>query len=82
MNVPPSIHAFWRNFTSSIGHDASDRFYEAFHFDDNEASADELAALVLAGTKRATAGLAAPPLPQAGRRSEELAGACTIPRKK
>ena len=57
MGIPPSIHAFWRAFTSTIGHDPSDRFYEAFHFDDNAPSADELAALVLAGTKRATAGL-------------------------
>ena len=57
MSIPPSIHAFWRAFTSTIGHDPSDRFYEAFHFDDNAPSADELAALVLAGTKRATAGL-------------------------
>jgi uncharacterized protein YhfF len=31
--------------------DGSDRFFEAFHFDDNEATADELAALVLAGKR-------------------------------
>jgi uncharacterized protein YhfF len=37
--------------------DVTCRFYEAFHFDDNEPSANELAALVLAGTKRATASL-------------------------
>ena len=37
--------------------DLSPRFYESFHFDDNEPSANELAQLVLAGTKRATAGL-------------------------
>jgi len=37
--------------------DVTSRFYEAFHFDDNEPSANELAALVLAGTKRATASL-------------------------
>jgi uncharacterized protein YhfF len=58
MSIPPSIHTFWRAFTSAIGHDPSDRFYEAFHFDDNAPSADELAALVLAGRKRATAALA------------------------
>jgi uncharacterized protein YhfF len=57
VGIPPSIHAFWRAFTSTIGHDPSDRFYEAFHFDDNAPSADELAALVLAGTKRAGAAL-------------------------
>ncbi|MGL6110400.1 MAG: ASCH domain-containing protein [Rubrivivax sp.] len=45
---------------------------EAFYFDDNEPSANELAALVLAGKKRATAGLlwnhesGSRPLPQAG----------------
>lgn len=57
MTIPPSIRAFWDTFTSTLGHDPSDRFYEAFHFDDNAPSADGLAALVLAGTKRATAGL-------------------------
>ena len=57
MTIPPSIQAFWSAFTSAIGHDPSDRFYEAFHFDDNAPSADELAALVLSGTKRATAAL-------------------------
>ena len=34
-----------------------DRFFEAFHFDDNASTADGLAALALAGKKRATAGL-------------------------
>ncbi len=57
MVIPPSIQAFWDTFTSALGHDPSDRFYEAFHFDDNAPSADELAALVLSGRKRATAGL-------------------------
>lgn len=57
MTLPPAIHAFFSAYASSIGHDPSDRFYEAFHFDDNAHSADELAALVLAGKKRATAGL-------------------------
>jgi uncharacterized protein YhfF len=57
MTIPASIQAFWSAFTASNGQDASDRFYEAFHFDDNARDADALAALVLAGTKRATAGL-------------------------
>ena len=57
VNVPPSLHAFWRTFIATIGHDVSDRFYEAFHFDDNATSADELAAFVLAGTKRGGAAL-------------------------
>ena len=39
------------------GSDTSARFYESFHFGDGESLADELAALVLAGTKRATASL-------------------------
>ena len=55
--IPPSIQPFWNKFTASLGHDPSDRFNEAFHFDDNAPSADELAALVLAGRKRATAAL-------------------------
>jgi hypothetical protein len=48
------------------------RVFEAFHFDDNAPSANELAALVLAGRKRATAALvwshahADKPLPRAG----------------
>lgn len=57
MTIPPSIRAFWDAFTSTIGQDRSDRFSEAFHFVDNAPSADALAALVLAGKKRATAGL-------------------------
>ena len=57
MTIPLSIQPFWRAYTSAIGHDPSDRFYEAFHFDDNAPTADALAALVLSGTKRATAGL-------------------------
>jgi uncharacterized protein YhfF len=55
--IPPSSRAFWSTFTSSLGHDPSDRFYEAFHFCDNAPDADALAALVLAGTKRATTAL-------------------------
>ncbi|WP_418318882.1 ASCH domain-containing protein [Piscinibacter sakaiensis] len=58
MTVPPAIQPFWREFVSTIGHDPVDRFNEAFHFDDNAPSADELAGLVLAGRKRATAALA------------------------
>ena len=57
MSIPSSIQSFWSAFTSAIGHDPSARFYEAFHFDDNAPSANELAALVLVGTKRATAAL-------------------------
>ena len=57
MNVPKSIRPFWDAFQSYIAYDASPLFYEAFHFDDNEPTAAALAALVLSGQKRATAGL-------------------------
>jgi uncharacterized protein YhfF len=53
--IPRSIQPFWDDFHAAIGGDALALFYEAFHFDDNEPSANELAQLVLAGTKRATA---------------------------
>jgi uncharacterized protein YhfF len=57
--VPDTARAFWAEFKRSgaAGADPDSRFYEAFHFDDNEPSANELGALVLAGTKRATASL-------------------------
>jgi uncharacterized protein YhfF len=55
--VPDAVLPFWNQFQAAAGADPASRFYEAFHFDDNQASADELAQLVLQGTKRATAGL-------------------------
>lgn len=57
MTIPPEIREFWNAFETQVGGNVSDRFYEVCIFDDNEASADELAQLVLAGIKRATAGL-------------------------
>ena len=72
MTLPESIRSFWKSFVDSRETDPTPHFYEAFHFDDNEPSADELAQLVLAGTKRATAGLvwsfesASMPLPKPG----------------
>ncbi len=51
------MQPFWSAFEAATGLDATARFYEAFHFDDNERSANALALLVLEGTKRATAGL-------------------------
>lgn len=57
MDIPPPIAEFWRRFLSQAGEDSSARFFEAFHFDDNEPSANALAALVLAGIKQATASL-------------------------
>ena len=57
MNIPSSIATFWDAFCAEMGEDCSARFFEAFHFDDNEADADALADLVLAGVKQATASL-------------------------
>ena len=56
--MTPDVAQFWKQFCSSSGRDPATACYEVFHFDDNRASADELASLVLAGTKRATASLA------------------------
>ena len=55
--IPAAIRPFWAQYAAIAGEEVSARFYDAFHFDDNEPSANHLAALVLAGTKRATAGL-------------------------
>lgn len=72
MDIPPTILPFWTAFAATLDHDPTPRFYEAFFFADSEAVADELADLVLAGTKRATAGLAwsfeaeSKPLPRPG----------------
>lgn len=57
MTIPNNIYPFWAEFQAQFGVDASERFYEAFHFDDNEHDANVLANLVLLGIKRATAGL-------------------------
>jgi len=57
MHIPASIADFWKRFDAEAGGVDPARFYEAFHFSDNEESADSLAALVLDGRKRATAGL-------------------------
>lgn len=56
MGIPPELRAFWDEFIEATGVADEARFYEAFAFGDSEALADELAALVLAGVKRATAG--------------------------
>jgi len=57
MTIPAHLTTFWAEFSAASGSDPSDRFCEAYHFDDNQPSADELAELVLRGVKRATAGL-------------------------
>jgi hypothetical protein len=51
------VRAFWAGFVAHLGHDPGERLLDVFHFDDNQPSADELADLVLAGRKRATASL-------------------------
>ena len=55
MELPEAVRPFWDAFVATSGGAATSRFYEAFHFDDNEPSANELADLVLSGVKRATA---------------------------
>jgi uncharacterized protein YhfF len=57
LNIPAHIQPFWQSFVQSQAEDPTGRFFEAFHFDDNERSANELAQLVLTRRKRATAGL-------------------------
>jgi uncharacterized protein YhfF len=57
IELSPRARAFWAGFELSAGTHASARFYESFHFGDSESLADELAAAVVAGTKRATASL-------------------------
>jgi uncharacterized protein YhfF len=56
-NPSPELQSFWALYVSKLNDDPSERFFEAFHFDDNEPSADELAQLVVRGRKRATAAL-------------------------
>lgn len=53
----PPVRELWARFVAGAGHVPAERFFEAFHFDDNQPSADELANLVLCGRKRATAAL-------------------------
>lgn len=55
MPVPPDLAPFWSAFTQATGRPGDTPLYEAFAFGDSDAMADELAALVLRGTKRATA---------------------------
>ncbi len=73
--IPPALQEFWSGFETAVGKDQAPRFYEAFHFADSEAAANGLLELVLAGVKRATAGLvwsfekAGTPLPNPGQLS-------------
>src|SRR6185312_6022770 len=56
MNIPADLSPFWNAFVRSTRDVEETRFYEAFSFGDSEELANELAALVLRGVKRATAG--------------------------
>ncbi|MBB2487325.1 ASCH domain-containing protein [Mitsuaria sp. WAJ17] len=60
MTLTAQLHDFWSAFRSAAadadGKRLDERFYEAFFFGDSQPLADELAALVLQGRKRATAG--------------------------
>ena len=61
MEMSSQVQQFWAQFVVTAGDDAAAdiaaRFYETFHFDDNEVDANALVELVLQGTKRATASL-------------------------
>lgn len=51
----PPVAEIWNAYADSVGGVDEARFYEAFFFADSEETANSLAALVLSGTKRATA---------------------------
>lgn len=53
--VHPSVAEIWNNYAMAVGGIDASRFYESFFFADSEETANSLAQLVLAGTKRATA---------------------------
>lgn len=54
--MSPAVASFWAEFSRQAGGADDALFYEAFAFGDSDALAKELADLVLAGRKRATAG--------------------------
>lgn len=72
MPVPAHLSAFWADFSNATDRADEERYYEAVFFGDTEEMANELADLVLRGTKRATAGSLwsyeeeGQPLPQPG----------------
>lgn len=55
MNINGKAKLFWEAFLAETKRPPDTAYYECFHFDNNEASANELLALVLAGKKMATA---------------------------
>ena len=40
MDLTDAVRPFWEAFVATAGPDATSRFYEAFHFDDNERTAN------------------------------------------
>lgn len=54
--IPANLAEFWETYAESVGGVDEARLYEAFYFGDSEELANSLAALVLSGAKRATAG--------------------------
>ena len=79
MNDDPDVETFWREACAACGLDPATS-HDVFAFGDSPELADELAALVADGPKRATAGLSAAyaydqvPLPQVGGHSIALDG--------
>ncbi len=57
MDIPERVQSFWAGFLAESDRRQDTPLYDVFHFDDNEAGANELAVLVLHGTKVATASL-------------------------
>ncbi len=58
-NENQTVKRMWESYLESIGEtsDTTKKKYEAWHFCNNEQDANELATLVLDGTKKATASL-------------------------
>jgi uncharacterized protein YhfF len=56
--MTPEAEMYWAHFKATNPSIDDSRLYEAFCFGDSEALAEELGALVVAGSKRATAGSA------------------------
>lgn len=56
MTIPAHLRSFWSAFVAAVPTADEARFYEACYFGDSQQLADDLAALVLQGIKRATAG--------------------------
>lgn len=55
MPIPAHLSAFWGEFARATGGADEEHIYESVFFGDSEEMANELAELVLQGTKRATA---------------------------